>query len=151
MDIDMEMQNDIPKELEAANNNREKGQVSSTRVRKALSAGKMRRVTELLGRDHRLVFMIDDCIFGSDTIRVPISKALNQVPGNGIYTSRIFLSFDGILETKIVGWMDVNVVIGNEHVAVTINEETFNKSDWSGQTFLCLDVQCKSSSLLKPA
>ena len=39
---------------------KERGQVSSTRVRYALSEGDMRYVSELLGRHHRLILMLNE-------------------------------------------------------------------------------------------
>ncbi|CAM6086990.1 unnamed protein product [Calypogeia fissa] len=70
---------------ELAGNSREKGQISSTRVRKALSMGNMERVTNLLGRRHRLILKLDNSSKESDRLVIPINNAMNQFPGEGVY------------------------------------------------------------------
>lgn len=71
---------------ELAGNNREKGQISSTRVRKALSMGNMERVTSLLGRRHRLILKLDNCSKESTRLVIPLENAMNQYPGEGSYS-----------------------------------------------------------------
>lgn len=119
---------------------REKGQVSSTRVRKALSVGDMRRVAELLGREHRLVLTIDACTIEAKTIHAPISNALNQVPRNGMYSSRICWSLDGSGEVSVECGRDGRVKIEDEQVVVSLSEGSF-QTDLNGQIFLFVDMQ----------
>lgn len=69
----------------ADDSSREKGQVSTTRVREALVTGDMRRVAELLGRNHRLVMQADNHERHYQAITIPISNALNQPPRTGSY------------------------------------------------------------------
>lgn len=74
----------------------DKGQVSSTRVRHALAMRDMEHVTQLLGRKHRLVWMVDKecrCI-SSRRILVPKSCLLNLPPGDGQYDHCSFLVQD---------------------------------------------------------
>jgi hypothetical protein len=70
---------------ELAGNSREKGQISSTRVRKALSMGSMERVTALLGRRHRLILKLEDSLKESNKLVIPLNNAMNQYPGEGTY------------------------------------------------------------------
>ncbi|XP_060184945.1 LOW QUALITY PROTEIN: FAD synthetase 1, chloroplastic-like [Lycium barbarum] len=67
---------------------KEIGQVSSTRVRYALDKGDMKYVSELLGRNHRLVLMMEDQEnFTSERNRLsaPKSCLLNLAPKEGLY------------------------------------------------------------------
>lgn len=70
----------------------EVGQVSSTRVRYALSKGDMNYVSQLLGRHHRLFLTVGDQerFFMSDdnkrrTLSAPKSRLLNIPPMEGVY------------------------------------------------------------------
>ncbi|XP_076949009.1 FAD synthetase 2, chloroplastic-like isoform X2 [Bidens hawaiensis] len=67
---------------------KERGQVSSTRVRYALSEGDMNYVSELLGRHHRLILVLNDdqsFISNRNTISHPKSCLLNLPPKEGVY------------------------------------------------------------------
>ncbi|PIA58994.1 hypothetical protein AQUCO_00400092v1 [Aquilegia coerulea] len=67
---------------------KDRGQVSSTRVRCALANGDIRYVTELLGRSHRLVMVLSELegvILKGNTISVPKSCFLNLPPKEGLY------------------------------------------------------------------
>lgn len=67
-------------------NLRERGQVSSTRVRYALAVGDMRYVSELLGRQHRLVLAMNgEFVITGNRISAPKSCMLNQPPMDGLY------------------------------------------------------------------
>lgn len=69
-------------------NSKERGQVSSTRVRHALSMGDMKYVVDLLGRRHRLILTTgDQGAFTNSERRVSASKAclLNLPPKDGVY------------------------------------------------------------------
>ncbi|XP_024377060.1 FAD synthetase 2, chloroplastic [Physcomitrium patens] len=74
---------------------REKGQVSTTRVRKALANGDMKRVAELLGRRHRLVIRPDKYVRRDNLISVPAVNALNQPPRIGSYECSFVLEGAG--------------------------------------------------------
>eukprot|EP00250_Pteridium_aquilinum_P009580 c18768_g1_i1 orf=534-1301(-) len=132
----------VATELEEASG-REKGQVSSTQVRKALSIGDLRRVAKLLGRDHRLVLTIDNSAWKTQTIHAHISNALNQVPKDGTYTSKICLSHDGSSEAHD-SVMEGYVQIRNQHVTAWLREGSF-QAGLNGQTLLCLDLQNRIS------
>jgi len=67
---------------------KEKGQVSSTRVRYALDKGDMQYVSELLGRQHRLILSAenkDDFIATKNRVSAPKSCLLNLPPKEGLY------------------------------------------------------------------
>ncbi|XP_043722745.1 FAD synthetase 1, chloroplastic-like isoform X2 [Telopea speciosissima] len=70
------------------NNSKERGQVSSTRVRHALAEGDMRYVSELLGRKHRLMLNMrnQEVLVGHENrISAPKSSLLNLSPKDGLY------------------------------------------------------------------
>ncbi|KAK8561440.1 hypothetical protein V6N12_048511 [Hibiscus sabdariffa] len=69
---------------------KERGQVSSTRVRRALAEGDMKYVSELLGRPHRLLLKIKDWENFTSTsskqrVSAPKSSLLNLPPKDGFY------------------------------------------------------------------
>ncbi|MCL7047374.1 hypothetical protein MKW94_029508 [Papaver nudicaule] len=72
-------------------NTKERGQVSSTRVRHALAEGDMKYVSELLGRKHRLKFKLPEqgatSIKGKNRISAPKSCMLNLQPKDGSYAN----------------------------------------------------------------
>ncbi|KAI4313210.1 hypothetical protein L6164_026206 [Bauhinia variegata] len=79
-----------------SSNSKDKGQVSSTRVRHALAVGDMNYVSQLLGRRHRLILMAtgqDGFIVGPRKISAPKSCLLNLAPKEGLY-EKCFLSID---------------------------------------------------------
>ncbi|XP_051116597.1 FAD synthetase 1, chloroplastic-like [Andrographis paniculata] len=70
-------------------NSREQGQVSSTRVRYALSQGNMKYVSQLLGRHHRLVLNVNgEGKFSRDRKQLSARRSclLNLAPREGLYT-----------------------------------------------------------------
>ncbi|KAI3983894.1 hypothetical protein MKX01_011602 [Papaver californicum] len=79
-------------------NTKERGQVSSTRVRHALAEGNMKYVSELLGRKHRLKFILPEqgatIIKGKSRISAPKSCLLNLQPKVGSYGNCILLVDD---------------------------------------------------------
>lgn len=69
-------------------NPKEQGQVSSTRVRHALDSGDIKYVSELLGRQHRLMLMCNaGKRFTRENNRISASKCclLNLPPKEGLY------------------------------------------------------------------
>jgi FAD synthetase len=67
-------------------NSSDKGQVSSSRVRHALAMGDMEYVSELLGRKHRLLLMVNQhCLHEKKSIVLPNSCMLNMPPAEGLY------------------------------------------------------------------
>ncbi|KAL5982486.1 hypothetical protein ACLOJK_016559 [Asimina triloba] len=65
---------------------KERGQVSSTRVRHALAEGDMKYVSELLGRRHRLFLAKKgNCVGNGNMLSAPKSCVLNQLPKEGVY------------------------------------------------------------------
>ncbi|XP_057962892.1 FAD synthetase 2, chloroplastic isoform X2 [Malania oleifera] len=67
---------------------KERGQVSSTRVRYALAKGDMRYVSELLGRRHRLMLVFKDeegFTYRKHSLSAPKTCLLNQPPSNNFY------------------------------------------------------------------
>ena len=88
-------------------NSREKGQVSTTRVRKALANGDMNRVAELLGRRHRLIIRPDNYVRHDNLFTVSAANALNQPPRSGSYDCIFILedavaaAFDSVGQVRI--------------------------------------------------
>lgn len=70
-----------------ASDSKERGQVSSTRVRHALANGDMKYVSELLGRHHRLMLMIKEkkAFISNNMVSAPKSSLLNLPPIEGSY------------------------------------------------------------------
>lgn len=67
---------------------KEKGQVSSTRVRYALNKGDMQYVSELLGRQHRLILSAEnkeEFVGTKNRFSAPKSCLLNLPPKEGLY------------------------------------------------------------------
>ncbi|KAE9611575.1 putative FAD synthetase [Lupinus albus] len=92
--------------LGSSTNSKEKGQVSSTRVREALAVGDMRYVSELLGRRHRLVLMVNDqerLSVGQYKVSAPKSCLLNLAPKEGLYEKcSLFLGQDNVKQCRVV-------------------------------------------------
>jgi FAD synthase len=96
---------------------REKGQVSTTRVRRALANGDMKRVAELLGRRHRLIIRPDNYVRHDNLVTVSPANALNQFPRSGSYDC-IF-----ILEDAGAATFDSSSLVGQariEESAITL-------------------------------
>ncbi|CAJ1977669.1 unnamed protein product [Sphenostylis stenocarpa] len=75
-------------DMNSVTNPKEKGQVSSTRVREALAVGDMKYVSELLGRPHRLIFMATDQeSYSTGQYKISASRSciLNLPPKEGLY------------------------------------------------------------------
>ncbi|KAL1191246.1 FAD synthetase 2 [Cardamine amara subsp. amara] len=113
---------------------KDRGQVSSTRVRQALAAGDMRYVSELLGRAHRLILQVRSQDMPSERrISVPRSSILNLPPGNGIYEACLLLVGD---ESSI----PCTVVVDTSYIHVETEEIRLCNLDWS-QEFRLLSVE----------
>lgn len=84
---------------------KERGQVSSTRVRYALAKGDMNYVSELLGRDHRLFLMVGDQErFMSDRCRLsaPKSCLLNLPPRDGVYENCSIMIDENVVACRVI-------------------------------------------------
>ena len=121
-------------------NSKERGQVSSTRVRHALSKGDMKYVSELLGRRHRLILMaegLEGFSNSNNRVSAPRSCLLNLAPKEGLYnncfvcttdenlipcrvaidSTHVHIEMDDIGTSHLVGTQDrVNVEFGDEVV-----------------------------------
>ncbi|KAL4199902.1 hypothetical protein AMTRI_Chr03g53620 [Amborella trichopoda] len=96
-------------------NSRERGQVSSTRVRYCLAAGDIQHVSELLGRKHRLILAIPPgCVSKGNRISVSKSCMLNQPPKDGLYTQC------AIFVNEYVGYGDA--IIDSMHIHLTLHD-----------------------------
>ncbi|KAL8264263.1 hypothetical protein R6Q59_022393 [Mikania micrantha] len=85
---------------------KERGQVSSTRVRYALSEGDMNYVSELLGRHHRLILMLNDdrSFISNKNMNVfPRSYLLNLPPKEGVYKNcSIVFGKESVVPCRVV-------------------------------------------------
>ncbi|KAL5761347.1 hypothetical protein ACOSP7_017611 [Xanthoceras sorbifolium] len=121
-----------------ANDYKERGQVSSTRVRHALAIGDMKYVSELLGRRHRLVLMVNDLeelISTSNKCRVsaPKSCLLNLPPKEGFYENCILLFGD---ERPV----SCRVFIDRMHIHLEMDEVGIRNFD-NSQDFQFLGIE----------
>ncbi|XP_023524438.1 FAD synthetase 2, chloroplastic-like [Cucurbita pepo subsp. pepo] len=101
-------------------NSMERGQVSSTRVRYALSIGDMKYVSELLGRRHRLILMakgLEGLSNSNSNSRVsaPKSCLLNLAPKEGLYNKCFICTSDDDL-------IPCRVVIDSTHVHIEMDD-----------------------------
>ncbi|KAG2334431.1 hypothetical protein Bca52824_005611 [Brassica carinata] len=104
---------------------KDRGQVSSTRVRQALAAGDMSYVSELLGRAHRLILQVSTGDMQTERrVSVPRSALLNLPPGNGIYKACLILAGDGPS-------VPCSVVVDTSCIHVETEELQLCNSDWS--------------------
>jgi FAD synthase len=85
---------------------KERGQVSSTRVREALAVGDMKYVSELLGRQHRLVLMATDrerFSFSQYKVSAPKSCLLNLAPKEGLYEKcSLLLGEENVMLCRVI-------------------------------------------------
>lgn len=93
-------------DMNSVTNSKERGQVSSTRVREALAVGDLKYVSELLGRPHRLILMATDqerFSTGQYKVSAPRSCLLNLAPKEGLYEKcSLFLDQKNVLQCRIV-------------------------------------------------
>ncbi|XP_019084455.1 PREDICTED: FAD synthetase 2, chloroplastic-like [Camelina sativa] len=112
---------------------KDRGQVSSTRVRQALAVGDMRYVSELLGRAHRLILKVRTQDMRSERmISVPRSSLLNLPPGNGIYEACLLIVGDA-------SSIPCTLVVDTSNIHVETKEVRLCNLDWS-QEFQLLSV-----------
>jgi FAD synthase len=98
-------------------NSSDKGQVSSSRVRHALSVGDIEYVSKLLGRKHRLVLTVSEYnLKERKNIIVPKSCMLNMPPADGFYENCEL--FNG-------GYLGLcRVVINTETIDIEMKDES---------------------------
>lgn len=93
-------------DMSSVPNSKERGQVSSTRVREALAVGDTRYVSELLGRPHRLILMATDqerFSTGQYNVTAPRSCLLNLAPKEGLYEKcSLFLGQENVMQCRVV-------------------------------------------------
>lgn len=117
-----------------SNDSKEQGQVSSTRVRHALAKGDMRYVSELLGRQHRLMLMLNDQQrFTSDKSKLssPKSSLLNLPPKDGIYENCCLMFSDENV-------VPCRVIIDTTHIHVELVDVA--TIDIPSEEFQCLGI-----------
>lgn len=96
---------------------KERGQVSSTGVRHALAAGDMKYVSELLGRNHRLILTVKNreaLTSNKSRVSVPKSFLLNLAPKEGLYERCSLVGDENQLPCK--------VVIDKTHIHIEMDE-----------------------------
>lgn len=123
---------------------REKGQISSTLVRKALAAGNIKRVEQLLGRKHRLMLTTDSCTVTKNTLVSCRSSVLNQPPREGQYGCMIMtrgnddVDRNGNGNENIIGYGDLK--INSTQIEVTLHEGSF-QAHLNGKSFIDLEFE----------
>ncbi|GMJ03403.1 hypothetical protein like AT5G08340 [Hibiscus trionum] len=108
---------------------KERGQVSSTRVRRALAEGDMKYVSELLGRPHRLLLTIKDWENFTGTsskqrVSAPKSSLLNLPPKDGFYENCALLFGEREPVT-------CRVSIDTTHIHLEVDRVDFIDDDYS--------------------
>ncbi|GMG98916.1 hypothetical protein Nepgr_000756 [Nepenthes gracilis] len=96
--IDSVMDKNRESKISWAEDRKERGQVSSTRVRYALANGDMDYVSQLLGRRHRVLLSVENkegIISTKQRICAPKSCLLNLPPKDGLYDNCSFITGDG--------------------------------------------------------
>ncbi|KAG4984672.1 hypothetical protein AAZX31_U017000 [Glycine max] len=93
-------------DMNSVTNSKERGQVSSTRVREALAVGDLKYVSELLGRPHRLILMATDqerFSTGQYKVSAPRSCLLNLAPKEGLYEKcSLLLDQENVVQCSVV-------------------------------------------------
>ncbi|XP_044487746.1 FAD synthetase 2, chloroplastic isoform X2 [Mangifera indica] len=121
---------------------KERGQVSSTRVRHALAIGDMKYVSELLGRPHRLISLVNDqkeLTSSSDKyMSFPKSCLLNLPPKEGFYEKcSVLLSDEKPVRCRIF--------INSTHIHVEMDEAGVCSFDNSEDLGLLLGIEFSES------
>ncbi|KAJ8759285.1 hypothetical protein K2173_006805 [Erythroxylum novogranatense] len=117
---------------------KERGQVSSTRVRHALAVGDIKYVSELLGRKHRLMLMLKDLKDCNGTssrwkVSAPKSCLLNLPPKDGLYENcSLVVGNDSIIACR--------VFIDRTHIHLEMDEEGLSSKN-SSQDFQLLGIE----------
>lgn len=97
--------------------NKDRGQVSSTRVRRALAVGDIKYVSQLLGRSHRLVVQEKSRKrFARNKHKISASKAclMNLAPKEGLYENCSLFFGDQVVTCRVViDTASVHVEIGD--------------------------------------
>ncbi|KAK1306623.1 hypothetical protein QJS10_CPA10g00311 [Acorus calamus] len=116
------------------NSLKERGQVSSTRVRKALALGDVKYVSELLGRNHRLVLMVNEELhWTSNSISAPKLCMLNQSPKDGLYDNCTLL-----VDNMTVGLCRVSIRATHIHIELgegALSDDLFQGHEYVGIEF----------------
>ncbi|MBA0572505.1 hypothetical protein Golob_002841, partial [Gossypium lobatum] len=108
---------------------KDRGQVSSTRVRQALAEGDMKYVSELLGRPHRLLLTIKDwesltSTSSTQRMSAPRSSLLNLPPKDGFYENCSLLFGEQNAVT-------CRVSIDTSHIHLEMDRLDFCDNDYS--------------------
>ncbi|XP_075500937.1 FAD synthetase 1, chloroplastic-like [Primulina tabacum] len=127
-------------------NSKEKGQVSSTRVRHALAKGDMKYVSELLGRRHRLMLGVknkEKFFINGMRLSAPRSCLLNLPPCEGVYEDCCLL----IGEENVV--VPCRVIIETTNIHVELEElDLAPHSHVTAQNSELLGIEFGESSVL---
>ncbi|KAH9612121.1 hypothetical protein KSS87_002601 [Heliosperma pusillum] len=119
MDKNQDTDNSYPRDK------KDMGQVSSTRVRHALSKGDMKYVSKLLGRHHRLFLSaewVEDLDGPRTELCAPLSSLLNLPPKDGVYDNCYLIVGD---EIELV----CRVIIDSSHIRLESDEKECNIHD----------------------
>ncbi|GMN52590.1 hypothetical protein TIFTF001_021734 [Ficus carica] len=117
-------------------NSKDRGQVSSTRVRRALAMGDMKYVSELLGRHHRLILKAKDQDVFTCTnhkLSAPKSCLLNLAPKEGLYDKCCIFIGDKLVQCR--------VVIDTGHIHVEMDETSTSSSTFGTQDLKLLRIE----------
>ncbi|KAF3435046.1 hypothetical protein FNV43_RR22133 [Rhamnella rubrinervis] len=115
---------------------KDRGQVSSTRVRCALDVGDMKYVSELLGRQHRLILKAkgqEVFTFSKNKVSASKSSLLNLAPKEGLYEKcAVFVGDEKIIPCR--------VVIDTAYIHIEV-DDIDSCSSFGSQTFKLLRIE----------
>ncbi|XP_047332954.1 FAD synthetase 2, chloroplastic-like [Impatiens glandulifera] len=136
--------NQDPKTITSnSSSSKERGQVSSTRIRHALAKGDMKYVSELLGRDHRLLLLTvkheNLWVYNEHRLSIPKSCSLNLMPKEGVYDRCSLL----VGETVV---MPCRVVVKTTDILLEFEKVVDNCFLDGLYDFECVGVEFKSGS-----
>lgn len=109
-----------PYSISINSDSKDRGQVSSTRVRRALGVGDMKYVSQLLGRQHRVILIAkeeEEFGWSRHKLSVPKSCMLNLGPKEGLYGQCYVLITD---EDELV--VPCSVVIDTAYIHIEMDD-----------------------------
>lgn len=121
----------------ALRDKKERGQVSSTRVRYALSKGEINYVSELLGRQHRLILSAgrkEEFVSVENRLSAPRAYLLNLPPKDGLYGHCSLIVGDRQFSCR--------VLIDSTHIHIESDEKGLCFSDaYNNHRFLGIEFR----------
>lgn len=135
--IESVMDSNQDMESSAQLDKKERGQVSSTRVRYALSKGDMNYVSDLLGRHHRLILSAgekEEFVISKHGVSAPKSYLLNLTPKDGLYDNCSLVFRD---ENQL----SCRVLLDSTHIHLEIDEMDLFREAYQNHLLLGIEFR----------